>query len=284
MYPSRFTLRFVVPVLLVSLLVCPALAQDRGGPVPLPEGGWQPPPSYSEQQRRQPATGRTTSHPPQAPLSQALSPSEMQRILNAYAMPIIKNDGTRCLGNDYLIMCPEPWLQTERTSRADSEFYDGTGWHCSSTGRHCATSSEGQGCGCGMLQGRRASEWRIVRGSSNPVALCVPRGISAVVAEFIRLYEQLHAFKDDAQFAEVGFALGFPYSRWLERVESLQKAPQQVQLDFLYEMDFYIGDLFEIGWVYMGLAARGTIDRESRRYLRNMERTIREGIAQARCE
>lgn len=127
--------------------------------MPLPEDGWQPPPSYSEQQQRQALSDMTISLAPQMTLSQELSANEVLRRLNQYLVPIITNDGTRCYSSDMLITCPEPWLQTRRTFTSD--FYDLTGWYCRSTDRHCASTSGGRGCGCGKGDLKR-ERWQVV--------------------------------------------------------------------------------------------------------------------------
>ena len=81
-----------------------------------------------------------------------------------------------------------------------------------------------------------------------------------------------------------GFAQGFPYNDWLKRAESLGASPQPVQLAFIEETGFFLGDLWELGWVYMTTADDNVISQENSDYITGMERTIRAGIAIAKCE
>ena len=113
---------------------------------------------------------------------------------------------------------------------------------------------------------------------------CTPRQLSVTATQFVQLHNELHAFKDDSEFALVGFALGSSYNEWLKRVDSLVASLQPIQLAFMEETGFYIGDLWELGQVYMTTADDDVISQEDSDYITGMERTIRVGIAIARCE
>ena len=49
------------------------------------------------------------------------------------------------------------------------------------------------------------------------------------------------------------------------------------------ETGFFMGDLWELGWVYMTTADDDVISQEDSDYITGMERTIRTGIAIAKC-
>ena len=58
----------------------------------------------------------------------------------------------------------------------------------------------------------------------DPAALaCVPKDLSPVSLEIIGLYEQLQEYKNDPEFAEVGFAIGGPYNEWLTTFDTLEE-------------------------------------------------------------
>ena len=46
---------------------------------------------------------------------------------------------------------------------------------------------------------------------------CVPQGLHDAVMETVGLYEELLAFRDDPQFARVGFQRNGPYYDWMRR-------------------------------------------------------------------
>jgi len=63
--------------------------------------------------------------------------------------------------------------------------------------------------------------------------------------------EQLEGFKDDAQFKQVGFGVGGPYSKWLKSLEALRDS-QRVGGDAIpLTLRAAPGDLVTIGMEYM---------------------------------
>ena len=58
---------------------------------------------------------------------------------------------------------------------------------------------------------------------------CIPTKLSPAAMELVRLYDQLHAFKDDPEFIRVGFA-GGPYSAWLQAIERHRDANSGLEL------------------------------------------------------
>ena len=106
----------------------------------------------------------------------------------------------------------------------------------------------------------------------HPAAMaCVPKDLSEVSLQIIGLYEQLQEFKNDPEFARVGFAIGGPYNRWLTTFDTLEE-------DFyesLEELGFVAGDVMMLGMDYVS----GT--KESIVYF---ERLIEAGIDLATCD
>ena len=110
----------------------------------------------------------------------------------------------------------------------------------------------------------------------NPVTPeCVSKTLSKTSKEVIELYKQLHAFKDEPEFAARGFALTGPYYPWLESAKNLQAKPG---LQSFRELGFLPGELVQLGLEYMSAATTGS---GSKHYIEDMERTIRAGVAEA---
>ena len=63
---------------------------------------------------------------------------------------------------------------------------------------------------------------------------CTPTELSPAAVELVRLYEELHTFKDDIEFLDMGFSQAGPYYAWMEVVEAYQDAnPGSVLFDEL---------------------------------------------------
>lgn len=106
----------------------------------------------------------------------------------------------------------------------------------------------------------------------DPAAMaCVPKDLSVVSEEIIGLYEQLQEFKNETEFARVGFAIGGPYNHWLTTFDTLQE-------DFhesLEQLGFLAGDVRMLGMDYVSENQEGIV---------YFERLIEAGIALATCE
>ncbi|MCY3564499.1 MAG: hypothetical protein OXH26_11345 [bacterium] len=100
---------------------------------------------------------------------------------------------------------------------------------------------------------------------------CVPVALSPKSLEAIRLYEQLQEFKDDPEFAEVGFAIDGPYNQWLTTIESLDDEAPEV----LNELGFFAAEVMMLGLDYV------IYDQERIDYL---EQLIKAGISEATCD
>ena len=94
----------------------------------------------------------------------------------------------------------------------------------------------------------------------------------------MRLYERLQGFKDDDEFARMGFAPAGPYKSWLDEAKRLHAESGLAGLD---ELGFLAGDVMTLGLAYVPVATRGEAPSN---YIRDMERTIRAGLALASCD
>ena len=78
---------------------------------------------------------------------------------------------------------------------------------------------------------------------------CTPTNLSPAAVELVRLYEELHTFKDDLEFLDMGFSRTGPYYAWMEAVEAHQDAnPGWVLFD---ELGFAANEVLMLGINYM---------------------------------
>ena len=105
---------------------------------------------------------------------------------------------------------------------------------------------------------------------------CIPTKLSSAAMELVRLYDQLHAFKDDPEFIRVGFA-GAPYSAWLQAIERHRDTNSGLEL--LDELGFLPGELMMLGMNYLG----EDLSESDLSFIEDSERKIQAGLAAARC-
>ena len=117
----------------------------------------------------------------------------------------------------------------------------------------------------------------LVVGANPVVRDCVAKILSEASRETVRLYEELHTFKDSPEFARMGFAPAGTYDPWLQAVKGLHA---QRELETLRELGFLAGDVMQLGMEYMRVATRG---EEPTQYIQDTERTIQSGLALATC-
>ena len=112
-------------------------------------------------------------------------------------------------------------------------------------------------------------------GASEPVIPdpCNREALSAEAKETIRLYSELHGFKDDPEFLAVGFGRGGPYHQWMQAIESVR---DRAGIKVLRDLGFVAGDVLMLGMDYMGGAPLPD-------HVETMENRIREGISEAGC-
>ncbi len=123
-------------------------------------------------------------------------------------------------------------------------------------------------------------------GKNIQVKECVPVELSPASLETIRLYRQLHAFKNDKKFAQMGFAPNGPYHVWMEMIS---KVSRESGLDVLAELSFSAGHVESLGMNYMQLisAEEGLsrdVSKSTLDYIQWAENTIQAGIANATCQ
>ena len=122
-------------------------------------------------------------------------------------------------------------------------------------------------------------------GSNVQVRECVPKKLSAAANELVRLYKQLHAFKDHLEFAEIGFSAGGPYNVWMRGFKSSE---QDIQMEVKREIGFMAANVIMLGHDYQNVAGdvlRGRpLDPSEIEHIENNDRTIRAHLALAFCE
>ena len=80
---------------------------------------------------------------------------------------------------------------------------------------------------------------------------CVKKTLSESSKEAIRLYEQLQGFRDDPEFARLGFGPGGPYHSWLRTAKALHAG---AGLATFQELGFLAGEVMQLGMEYMQVA------------------------------
>ena len=106
---------------------------------------------------------------------------------------------------------------------------------------------------------------------------CTPTELSPAAVELVRLYEELHTFKDDIEFHDMGFSRAGPYYAWMEAVEAHQDAnPGWVLLD---ELGFAANEVLMLGINYMDEDP----DASDLSAIEFFETKIQAGLALTRC-
>ncbi len=114
-------------------------------------------------------------------------------------------------------------------------------------------------------------------GNNEQETPCIPRKLSEASMELVRLYDQLHTFKDDTAFLDRGFSQAGPYYAWMEAVKAHQDAnPGWVLFD---ELGFAANEVLMLGMDYTyedpGASALSAIEF--------FETKIQAGLALTRC-
>ena len=89
-----------------------------------------------------------------------------------------------------------------------------------------------------------------VASEATGVVPCIPRNLSEEAIELVRLYDQLHAFKDDPEFIRLGFGQGGPYSAWLQAIQRYRDTNSGFEI--VDELGFLPGELMMLGMNYIG--------------------------------
>jgi len=106
---------------------------------------------------------------------------------------------------------------------------------------------------------------------------CAPKTLSDNSKKTIRLYEELQSFRDDPDFALVGFSPNGQYYSWLQEAEILHS---ESAFEVHQEIGFLAGDIMQLGTEYMLIATKGSKDLQ---YIHYMEKIVQEGMALATC-
>ena len=114
--------------------------------------------------------------------------------------------------------------------------------------------------------------------STSPIDTpCTPTELSPAAVELVRLYEELHTFKDDIEFLDMGFSRAGPYYAWMEAVEAHQAAnPGWVLFD---ELGFAANEVLMLGINYMDEDP----DASDLSAIEFFETKIQAGLALTRC-
>ena len=106
---------------------------------------------------------------------------------------------------------------------------------------------------------------------------CTPTELSPAAVELVRLYEELHTFKDDTEFLDMGFSPAGPYHAWMKAVQAHQ---DRTGFEILDEVGFLSSDVLMLGMDYVGEdPSESTLSG-----IEHWETKIQAGLALARCE
>ena len=92
---------------------------------------------------------------------------------------------------------------------------------------------------------------------------------SSDAQELLQLYQELHTFKDEANFHDIGFAICCSYSKWLLNVEDLT---YRTRHKLIHEVGFLPGQLRQLGKEYMRSGGQPTA------FTRELEAVIRMAV------
>ena len=105
--------------------------------------------------------------------------------------------------------------------------------------------------------------------TATPTPTPIPTsGLDADGRVALTLYKELQAFKDDAEFKQVGFAVCCKYNKWLKRVDALR---DKTGLEFLAKYEFVPYDIAILGLSYV----TGDYDTDGTKWL---EKRIEKGL------
>ena len=120
-------------------------------------------------------------------------------------------------------------------------------------------------------------------GVSPVVRLCTPKDLSPASKKTLDLYRRLHEFKDDPQFAQMGFSAAGPYNGWLMDAQDAH-GDREHGRKVLEELKFPPGDILMLGMNYMWVATRPSLANESdKKHIVDTERIIRARVALVTC-
>ena len=117
-----------------------------------------------------------------------------------------------------------------------------------------------------------------VASEATGVVPCIPRNLSEEAIELVRLYDQLHAFKDDPEFIRLGFGQRGPYSAWLQAIQRYRDTNSGFEI--VDELGFLPGELMMLGMNYIG----EDLSESDLSTIEFFEGKIQADLAFARCD
>ena len=105
---------------------------------------------------------------------------------------------------------------------------------------------------------------------------CIPTELSPAAVELVRLYEELHTFKDNIEFLDMGFSQAGPYYAWMEAVDAHQ---DRTGIELLDELGFLPNEVLMLGMNYMD----EDFSESELSAIEYFEGKIQAGLAAARC-
>ena len=90
---------------------------------------------------------------------------------------------------------------------------------------------------------------------SSDVEPDAPAGFSEQTKRLLALHKELHSFKDDPEFHQVGFGACCRFHEWQARVEVLRS---ETKLETIMDIEVVPGDLLILGLEYMQSKGRST--------------------------
>ena len=125
----------------------------------------------------------------------------------------------------------------------------------------------------GLIVGCANQEPEATQAEAEPAATA-PADPAAEFSEstklLLALYQELHLFKDDPEFHEVGFGACCRFHDWQTRVEELRS---RTELETLMDIDVVPGDLLVLGLEYMKSKGSPT------GYTQTMDPKFRSGVS-----
>ena len=146
------------------------------------------------------------------------------------------------------------------------------------TGCGASSSDDSTGGPDGTMDTPTGDAIAAARPATSPTETpCIPMELSPAAVELVRLYEDLHTFKDDPEFLFFGFASGGPGSAWMQAIERHQDTNSGFEL--LDEVGFLPGELLMLGMNYMD----EDVSDSELAAIEYFERKIQAGLVAARC-
>lgn len=111
-----------------------------------------------------------------------------------------------------------------------------------------------------------------------PEQHCIRKNLSNQSREAMKLYDELHSFKNDTHFLDMGFSRAGPYYQWLTRANTLEESITGAAMwDLHDEIGIFPGDLAMLGISYVTHSNAGVSE------IRRLETQIKESLERTLC-